>query len=77
MVAPIPPGGAGRPDFLRLIALPAVLTVLEVLVVAVAALAGDVDLLETGLFWILLMWGGVALYLAGTWFDAYLKPRAA
>ncbi len=62
---------------LRVLRVPAVLTLLAILLDVLAWLSGPVELFWTYVFWEVLLWGGVLLYFAGLWFERRRAPRTA
>ena len=73
-----PAFAAARPEGpLRLLRLPLVLTLLAIPLDVLAWLSGPIELFWTYVFWEALLWGGVALYVAGLWFERVRLPRTA
>jgi len=62
---------------LRVLWIPAVLTLLAIPLDALAWLSGPVELFWTYVFWEGLLWGGVLLYFAGVGFERRRAPRTA
>ncbi len=57
------------PSPLRILLIPALLTLLAIPLDLLAWLSGPVELFWTLLFWEVLLWGGVLLYLVGAWLE--------
>jgi hypothetical protein len=69
------PAFAGpRPENpLRVLAVPAFLTIVLGFLTLIAWAAGALDVFWTGVFWEAFLWGGVLLYFAGLAFDRRLR----
>ena len=66
------------PGPLRILIIPAVLTLLAIPLDVLAWLSGAVELFWTHVLWQALLWGGILLHLAGIWFErARRTPGAA
>ena len=66
---------ARPPGPLRVLWIPAVLTLLAIPLDLLAWLSGALDLVWTVLFWEGLLWGGVLLHFAGTGFERGRRDR--
>ena len=58
---------------LRILVLPALLTIPLVALTVLAGFGGGLDLFWTGVFWEGLLWGGVVLYFAGLLFARRMR----
>jgi hypothetical protein len=62
---------------LRILRIPAVLTLLAIPLDLLAWLSGPVELFWTLLFWEAFLWGGVLLYLMGAWLERSRRASVA
>jgi hypothetical protein len=68
---------ARPPGPLRILRIPAALTLLAIPLDVLAWLSGPVELFWTYVFWEALLWGGVVLYFAGVVFDGRVRGARA